>query len=441
MSATAITITPAATAPLAVTAPGTIATAPPATLARSTAPPSRTPPPSATPTARPAQPTRPPRTSTSAATVVTSGPFRLVATIDPAVEGWPVYDLRADPAAPGHLQVIMERGYMTVRMADGQAWSQAAYPDAVVIGVDAAGFIWMVRDDGDVIYATDGMSDRAYGPESGWTSVENYRELAGNGVVQDPNAPDVLWLATDQDFRRFDGGHWTIFTRDDVGMAAAETEDMSPEYDVAVFGTPPHLWAFGCDWGGPGPAGGPGARWLDGDTWRGADSPVASGCVTVIVADPAGRVWIARDDELWRFDAEAGTWAEFTPPVPEGVRRFGYTIELALDSGGNPWALMSTCGGASCEGDALRLRYVDGEWTQVPAPPEETAYGQLAFDRFGTPWLFGLYAVWHMQSDAWIPAGSLDVHRVCRDADGSIWVYAGDESSDGPLGIWELLPP
>lgn len=445
MSATAITVTPGTTVTPASTTPGGAVTAPPpATLARSTAPrgasaqpPSRTPRPSATPTARPAQPTRPSRTPAPAATaVVTSGPFRLVVTIDPAVDGF-VYGLRPDPAAPGHLQVITEHGYMTVRMADGHTWSQAAYPYAVVIGVDAAGFIWMLRDDGDAIYATDGMSDRAYGPESGWTPVEDYRELAGNGVIDDPDAPGVMWLATDQDYRRLDGGRWTTFTRDDMGMAAPETEDMFPRYDMTVLGTPPRLWAFGCDWGGPGPAGGPGARWLEGDTWRGADSPVASGCITEVVADSMGRVWVARHAGLWRFDPASAEWEQHTIPAPSGVRSLGYTIELPIDPAGNPWPLMSICGGASCEAGTVRLRLAGGQWTQVPEPGEVFDYdNHVAFDSEGTPWLFVLGETYRMENGAWVEVAGFGVGLIARDAEGQLWVLGGPD--DGPIGIWKL---
>ena len=448
MSATVVTVTPPAvdTPPATAASSSTIA-APPPTLVRSTAPPSasaqppsETPRPSATATRKPVQPTRPPRTPTPGPTIeVTDGPFRLVATIAPAIDG-SVYDLRMDPAAPGVLQLITEHGYMGVRTEDGRTWSQAAYPEAIVIGVDATGFIWMLRDGGDAIYATDGQSDRAYGPESGWTPVEDYRELAGNGVVDDPLTPGDIWLATEQDIRRFDGARWTLFTRDDMSMAAPETEDMFPEYVVAVLGTPPTLWAYGCDWGGPGPVGGPGARWLNGDTWRGADSPVASGCITHIVPDPAGRLWVARDTGLVRFDPATDEWEQFILPVPAGVRGLGYTVELPLDPAGNPWPLMTTCGGASCEADTVRFRLAGGEWVLVPEPVEVYDYAnQVVFDYGGRPWQFVMGGAFRMEEDAWVEVAQFGVGLTARDADGRLWVLGGPE--EGPVGIWELQAP
>ncbi len=395
-------------------------------------PPSPTlPPPTPTSTATQAPPTSTPISDETGEDV---GPFRWVTSLEPWTLG-EVVSLRVDPANVDYLQLLAKDGYGSLRVRDGRVGQIEAYPNSVVIGVDEDYFIWMVQDSGEAIFASDGgMSDWAFGAEGGWTPVENYRALGGRGVLND--SAGHLWLTTSQDVRRFDGEGWTVFSRQDLTMGAARFEEPSQRVTAAYLTGTDMVWVGECDWGGPGPWGGGGARWFDEQTWYGANSPAAEGCVTAIQEDQAGRVWIGLDGDLLLYDPASGAWERFALPVPPEAMRLGYVIDLVLDSDGNPWPLMSLCGGASCDNGAMRYRFYEGEWIQVGEITDPYGSQWLAFDSTGTPWLFLGNRAYRVENNALEEVAELNAAAVTVDADGHIWIVG--TTPGGSLTVWML---
>ena len=346
-----------------------------------------------------------------------TGSFRLVAPIPPELLG-AVTQLRAD--SDGTLWVVTTRGYAL--WSDGRWTVQPAGRGHSLIGVDDTGRMWFfVEQDGSRIYASGGESGQTLvEADAGWLPVPNPAGLEGRGVLTDANG--WVWLVTDRDVRAFDGAEWTVSSREDMGMAPPADAEFSALFTLELIGQPGRIWVGECDWGGPGPMGGGGARWFDGQAWRGADSPVASGCVAAIREDSLGRVWVGLDTDLWRCDLVADEWTRFAPPQPPEGAHFRTITHIALDPTGEPWPLFPACGGGSCVDGAVRYRLQGGAWAQIggigQVKPE-----MLVFDGAGTPWLAG-GGVYRIEANRPVepPVALLATQAIAVDGDGRVWV-------------------
>lgn len=397
------------------------------------APPTRVPP---APTVAPT-PTRPPTptpwpTATSVPTTVPTPLaeiFHPLAAVDEVLPGW-VVGLRALP--DGSLWLITEEGVARF-VEDTVTVSTVGFPGNLV-GVDDAGRVWVSSEDASHVQAWDGASWTLYNADAGWTPIaEEWLQDVGYGGT---DSLGQTWLVTRQDVRAFDGASWTIYTPDDMDMGQPDVELM-PEFVLAHVESRDEIWVGECDWGGPGPFGGQGARWFDGEVWQGADSPVASGCVTVIEEDALGRVWLGLNADLWRYDPAADEWARFSPPevAPDGNRP-GFVYELALDPQGDPWPLMATCGGASCFGGQVRYHVQEGRWI-LEAEADEIGRLNWAVDATGTPWLFWGDQIYRGGGDRWEVEADLSARHVAVDAAGRIWFVARYGGRDV---LWVLEP-
>ncbi|MCP4416658.1 MAG: hypothetical protein GY805_08545, partial [Chloroflexi bacterium] len=282
-----------------------------------------------------------------------------------------------------------------------------------------------------------------------WLATSNQFAVWGNGRWQTYPATDFrireilpaangdLWLASDNGLFIFDDPSWTFLSPTDMDMNDPLDPDYYTQYVLEQVGN--QVWVGRCDWGGPGPFGGGGVRWFDGTGWRGGESVVADGCVTSIHEDAQGRVWVAVDTDLWRYDPATDVWDWFAPPEPPPeYRRFGFISDLVVDPSGNPWPLYILCGGASCMGAGMRYQWQDGVWVQVR---EDIAFPQqLLFDSVGTPWLFFGETGFQLQTDSLVDifAPSFVVDAVSTDAAGQIWLVG--RADGGEMSLWRLQP-
>ncbi len=338
---------------------------------------------------------------------------------------------RLHAAPDGALWLMTDQG--VARLVD-DAWTIYLTGFAgELVGIDAAGRVWVVSEDTDEISAWDGASWTVYGADAGWLPIplhdEGYRDV---GWGQSDGA-GRFWLATSQDVRVFDGERWTVFTPEDMGMGEVGDEAQWATFALQVSQSTGDVWVGECNWSGPGPFGGQGARWFDGQTWHGADSPVSSGCVTVIEEDSLGRIWLGVDEILWRYDPASGEWAEFAPPEsPVAWTRFGFAYAIALDQSDDPWPAMVLCG-ASCYGKIVLYHIHDGVWTQIGEAEE--FYGveppqQLVAGAAGQLWLFWEGGIYRIIGDVAEPMTNLYVQSVAVDAAGRVWFVARDAGQD-----------
>ena len=198
------------------------------------------------------------------------------------------------------------------------------------------------------------------------------------------------------------------------------------------------VWVGECDWCGPGPLGGQGARWFDGQTWHGADSPVASGCVTAIEEDSAGRVWMNVWATLYRYDPASGGWSQFaTPESPVEWERLRFAHAIALDPSGDPCPAMVLCG-ASCYGNIVPYHVHDGIWTQIGEVIEYSGLPlpvQLVAGAPGELWLSWEGGIYRIAGDVPDPMIPLGIPAIALDGAGRAWFVAWRE---GRWWLWTL---
>lgn len=297
------------------------------------------------------------------------------------------------------------------------------------VGVDGANRPWVVSPDTKTISAWNSSSWTTYADETGWLPVASDDEPCHDGWMQ-PDGGGRLWLTTCRDVRAFDGDRWTVYSPADMGMAEVGPQESWATFTLEVAGS--GVWVGTCDWGGPGPVGGQGVRWFDGETWRGADSPVAAGCATDIVESNQGQVWIALDNRLWRHSPDTGEWTDLPPPEPPiADMRFGFADALTLDPSGNVWPAMVLCGGASCYGSIV-LYEVDGaEWTQIGEPLD---FGggipapQVLADGTGARWLSWAGSLYRLRDDVPESVPNLGfVRDIVVDGTGRVWLAVEDQ--------------
>jgi hypothetical protein len=396
-------------------------------------------PPTPTSTSKPTKTPRPTRTPTPTATpTITSTPlpemFRPVIPADEVFGG--IEWLRSSP--DGGLWAITDEGI--ARWVDDSWILYLADYTGKLAGIDGSGRIWVLGEDGSEISAWDGApsgdggSWTTYGADEGWTPLaESWYYYASGGQS---DALGRLWFVTSQDVRVFDGERWIVITPADMGMGPPVDEELDVVFSVAIMESGA-VWVAECEWGGPGPFGGRGVRWFDGSTWHGADSPVASGCATVITEDDAGHVWMGVEENLWRYDPASGAWTEFAPPEPPIDGRFGFLDHLTVDPSGDPWPMIVICGGASCYGSIALYRVHDGAWTQVGGVAEYDGvqWGPI-FEADGTPWVFWDGGnVYRIVEDTPELMASLYTRSVVTDGSGQVWFLAWH---NGQNWLWTL---
>ncbi len=298
-----------------------------------------------------------------------------------------------------------------------------------IIGMDSNHHVWVVSDDGVQVSTWDGSAWTNMGPETGWEPP-----MPGNGMEivwsLATDARGQTWLATDRDVRMFDGVKWKIFNLDDLGMPRPEVEDASSETTVTFLKASGYIWVINCYWMGPGPDGGGGARWYDGQVWHGSDSSVARGCATVVDEDSSGNIWLGLDNDLWRLNTSSDSWQRFpAPEQPES--RFGSFTDLALDAAGNPWPELAVCGGASCYAGNVQYHVNGGKWFQIGDVAAEPR--SLYFDASGQGWLFAHDGIFRIAENQLEPVAELAILKVARDPSGKLWIIGNYK---GEIWLW-----
>ena len=340
---------------------------------------------------------------------------------------------RLQPAPDGGLWLVTDQG--VAKLLDGTWTVQLSGFTGELAGIDAAGRAWVVSEDAGTISAWDGASWMDYGAEAGWLPIALEDEWYRDAGWGQSDGLGRFWLATSQDVRAFDGARWTVFTPAEMGMGEVGPEELWPSFVVEISQSTDTVWVGECDLCGPGPSGGQGARWFDGSTWYGADSPVASGCTTAIEEDNLGRVWLNTDEILWRYEPASGNWTQFAPPEPPvDLMYFRFADTITLDPSGDAWPAMVLCGG-SCYGKVVLYHVHEGTWTQIGAESEFDDPPYSLVFAAGASWLFWDRALYRLAGDVPERLADLAVQSVAVDVAGRLWFVAQQE---GRSVLWTL---
>jgi hypothetical protein len=360
---------------------------------------------------------------------ITSGPFNLVAIVNQVITGT-VDSLIA--TEDGSLWLTTDKG--VVKVTDMGLSVYLSGMVGKIAGIDSSGRVWVVNEDMSQIAAWNGKAGTIYGSDSGWTPVSlmNYPYVRGGRT--DPLGR--VWFATSQDVRFLEGNLWTVISPQEMSMEPTTQEDLMPDYNVFIL-KDGNVWVAECDWGGPGPFGGQGIRWLDNGIWKGKSSPVASGCATTVAEDSAGHVWVGVENSLWCYDPASDTWEEFSPPEsPIAEMRFGFVNFIAVDPDDTVWTTLVLCGGASCFGSSVLYHLRDETWNQIGEVSEfDYGYWGPLFDAAGTPWIFWTGGIYRIQGNTPELVSPLAGRLGAIDGNGKLWLVAPYEGQDA---LWVM---
>jgi hypothetical protein len=331
---------------------------------------------------------------------------------------------------------------------DNQTWeAMLSENEGGLASVDDRGRLWaLLLNAGEIATWLNG-DWATYGAESGWTEAPTSAEMSwwtlASGMPASwraySDASGMVWLPTSRDVRLFDGENWSLYTLEDMGFPPPEMEDLGVIHLLAMGRDGADVWVGECYYGGPGPMGGQGVRWFDGETWREADAPVGQTCVSAITADPAGNVWLGAHGSVWRYGYADQSWTEFSLPKELlGDFNFAYSRQLVVDGNGDAWVMMELCGGASCSGPVQVYRIHEGEWSLIiDAPYWDRPIKHLAVDGSGQGWLFWDGEVYRLGGESLESAASIMARGVGVSPDGKVWVAAEEE---GGAALWMLEP-
>jgi hypothetical protein len=361
---------------------------------------------------------------------IVSGTFRSIEQLDRLIPG-DIRDLHI--ATDGTVWLFSElgvaslsNGVWTVHFRDGAYY---------FTGFDWRGKPWLITGDGSAILVWDGVAWKCYCQDQGWEAISFHPsvELKNNFI---PDSRGRIWITTEKDVRSFDGSRWRIYTLEDMGFE--ETEETA-DYDgfylpVVHVDRQGRVWVGDCDFQGESPVG-QGARWFDGNTWVGDDTPVNDGCVMDIESDRQGRIWIGLDQELWRYNPEENNWTSIDPPdAPAG--RFGWIQDLEFDQNGELWPTFIGCGGASCDTYRLRYHLQGNEWNQIDDLGDYKDQGIL-FDPSGGAWLMGNENIYQVRGESLREVSNLTVLAAAQDPEGWLWLAA---EYQGRTFLWRQIP-
>ena len=321
----------------------------------------------------------------------------------------------------GAIWLVSEQGF--ARLGEDGWETHLTDLTGQLVWVDKSGQVWTLNEETNEISRWQGGEWTTYNREDGWQPILDWFAQVGSSET---DSKGNLWLSTSQDVRFFDGESWETYIPEDMNMPPPEFEDVATEIILQVLEND-EVWVGSCFWGGPGPFGGAGIRWYDGEAWQGANSPAAAGCVTKIEEDSQGHVWVALEDELWRYIPEREEWTRFEAPEPEEAQRYGYATEMVVDLEGNVWIILAECGGASCFVGTVPYRVQDGEWQQF-ANRIDAELWRLLLDSKGRIWIFSEAGISRIEDGEPSLEAQLFATHNAADPEGRLWIVTGIEA-------------
>jgi hypothetical protein len=326
-----------------------------------------------------------------------------------------------------YLWVISREFSMVLDVKTGTITRLDYLSPAVFAGLDDVGGFWVIPEDGSAIHRRDG---------SEWTiDTLDPPVSCGMGCKVILDHDQRPWVLEENGLRFLEEGSWRMISFSDIGFQPSPLSDFIPDFRIHNTRYSHQIWVSECDWIGPGPGGGRGVRWLEGDTWMGEESPLNDRCVTAVEEAPSGDIWVGADNGIWRYDPEEKIWLQISyPEPPPEYNRVGFVTDMRIDPDGEPWLPAALCGGASCFSETWHLHYPQGEWKPLGGL-DRGVRSWFVFDKDGTPIQVlesGIYRMENNQpvriSDIYVwdvvtsPNGRILLGGVL-DGDNKLWVY------------------
>jgi hypothetical protein len=362
-----------------------------------------------------------------------AGPFKSIFTLKEYVPGilQKIYPLDNDS-----LWISGTYGMIQVQLSAQQSTLLRNITD--ILGVDASGRIWQLRNNGAVIAAyTDGTWTE-YSSMQGWTLAAQMETSPLPTPAFQYDSAGNLWLATAVDLRRFNGKSWVITPINVAGLTlpykAGVTTSTAFAIDPSGSG---RVWIGSCNWQNGRPAGGGGLQVWQDQQWQSADFPVANPCITNLQVDQAGTLWAAAGSDLWRHP-ENGNWEQITNPEPAPANStYQYIEQLDCFADGSVWVLLVSTT-ADGKNSAKSRFLVQNDHLRLSRQANGIDQLFLAERPDGSVWSFEQNAIYqYIDGESWSLIADLSYRSYAIDPSGAVWLLT--DTKDVPI-IWRALP-
>jgi hypothetical protein len=369
------------------------------------------------------------------ATITTSptreimGPFQVIASLADRLDN--VSDpVQVRALEDGSVWVISQH---SVLRWDGKVWKEMFVTNSgFQADVDAGGQLWVVDPDRQEISVLQDEDWISYDAINGWTNTDPSDISAWAPLPWRiyPATGSTFWVPMSTDIRFFNSDHWIEYSMAEMGFPSPPIEDVSIVHSLVTAKNGSEVWVGECYYSGPGPMGGGGVRWFDGQAWYGADGPVGLNCVSAMDVDDLGNVWLGAYTHIWRYNHSDQSWVDTS--LAQALLddyNFSYPLQLTVDQTGDVWVIMEMCGGASCGVATNLYRIHQGEWFLVLESSEWTSsIRQVALDTDGRPWLFWENMLYRLDGDMNQPVAQINTRGLGVSPSGVIWLVADSRS-------------
>lgn len=398
----------------------------------------------------------PTKTATTTATSTRTATITLTATITPLPSQTPtpfVFD--QGDFEPVYVMEQIIPGIINRFMAadDGSFW--LASPYAVgrylparkqltqinlrdpVIALTHSGTAWILPTSGTPLTAWNGRTGTIYDQTNSWLPPQGYGLPSPLNPQFSRDSSAALWMTTAYDVRRLLNDQWRIFLPQEMDFTLPYRKTLSTSFVISHSLINDTTWAGTCNWSDGIIAGGDGIRIYQDSQWQRTELPVLPGCVIALANDPDGFLWVAIEQQLWRFDENKETWEQMKPPALDLARYNGFaygmvkSLDIAPD--GSLWVHYALCGFSGCDESQLLYQIVDGKWFQrgessLLTPP------MLLFDGKNNAWQLLPSEIQRYQNSSWQRVANIDWLAADVDADGKLWLLSGE--LNGQLILW-----
>jgi len=299
------------------------------------------------------------------------------------------------------------------------------------------GKAWILPKSGTPLTTWNGFVGDSYDEKNSWLPPQGYGLPSPLPAEISYDLADELWLTTSYDVRRLQGNQWRIFLPQEMGFTLPYRKTLSTSFVIAHSRVEEVTWVGSCDWSEGIKAGGDGLREYRDGKWIRTELPTQIGCVSSMVNDSIGNLWVAIDQQLWQYNEEQDKWKQFTPPLLNQTLYSGFAHggvkQLMLAPDHSVWVLYELCGLAGCDSRQILYQIKNLNWTSV-SESSNLEPPQYLFDQKSNLWAFSPAEIRLYFEKSFIKKASIDWIVADIDSDGNVWVLSGQ--LNGQMILW-----
>ena len=300
------------------------------------------------------------------------------------------------------------------------------------------GKAWILPPSGTPLTTWNGFVGDSFTEVNSWLPPRGYGLPSPLEPKISYDLADELWLTTAYDIRRLQGTQWRIFLPQEMGFSLPYRKTLSTSFVLSHSKVQEVSWAGSCDWSDGIKTGGDGLRIFKDGRWNRTELSVQSGCVSALLNDSSGNLWVAIEKQLWQFNEETEKWRQFTPPTLNATTYAGFTHgeikKMMLAPDNSVWLIYELCGLAGCDTRQILYQIKNLNWTSV-AESSDLEPPLYLFDQDSTLWAFSPGVINKLVEKTFRKQAMMNWIAADVDSDGNIWVLTGE--LNGQMILWK----